>query len=86
MEDLAQQRVELHEGLILTLYSDDLNTAGKLDEILVDGVVTFSTDQRCWVAAIDWSAIRHASDRERLQTDGNQESAASDGAAKGVEQ
>jgi hypothetical protein len=61
-EDLARQEIELREGLLLTLYSDDLDENGGLDELQADGVVCFSDADRCWVATIDWSAIRHASD------------------------
>jgi len=61
-EDLARLQVELREGLLLTLYADDLDDNGDLDELLVDGVVSFSEEEHCWVAAIDWSAIHHASD------------------------
>ncbi len=70
-EDLAQQHVELREGLLLTLYSDDLDDQGQLDELLVDGVVSFSQEEHCWVAAIDWTAIRHASDRQGSPANGN---------------
>ncbi len=62
VEDLSQQQVELHDGLVLTLYSDDLDEKGELDELLVDGAVAFSEEQHCWVASIDWAAIHHASD------------------------
>lgn len=62
VEDLSQQQVELHDGLMLTLYSDDLDERGASDELLVDGVVSFSEQEHCWVAAIDWAAIHHASD------------------------
>ena len=62
IEDLAEQQVELREGMLLTLYADDLDDKGQLDELLVDGVVSFSEEEHCWVAAIDWTAIRHASD------------------------
>jgi hypothetical protein len=48
--------------MLLTFYSDDLDTKGQLDELRVDGVVAFSEEEHCWVAAIDWSAIRHASE------------------------
>ena len=46
----------------LTLVSDDLDDNGQLDELLVDGVASFSAEENCWVATIDWSAIHHASD------------------------
>ncbi len=64
-DDLAEQNVELREGLSLTLYADDANDQGELDELLVHGVVTYSPEERCWVAHIDWSAIRHASDFQK---------------------
>jgi hypothetical protein len=67
LEDLSQQQVALRQGLVLTLYSDDLDDKGQLDELLVDGVVAFSEEEHCWVAAIDWDAIRHASDHYRRE-------------------
>src|SRR5262245_11757354 len=70
MEDLAQQRIELREGLALTLYSDDLDENGQLDELLADGIVSFSEEEHCWVAAIDWSAIHHASDARTPKPNG----------------
>src|SRR6266487_807628 len=71
VEDLAQQQVELRPGLLVTLYSDDLDDKGRMDELLVEGVVSFSEEEHCWVAAIDWAAIQHASDS---QADGNRPS------------
>jgi hypothetical protein len=71
VEDLSRQQVELREGLVLTLYSDDLDSKGEPDELLVDGVVSFSEEEHCWVAAIDWTAVRHASDDEGSSADGN---------------
>ncbi len=62
LEDLALQQVELREGLRLELYSDDANDQGRLDELLVDGIVNYSEEERGWVALIDWAAIRHASE------------------------
>lgn len=62
LEDLAEQHVELCEGMRLALYSDDLNEDGESDELLVEGVVSYSASEHCWVASIDWSAIRHASE------------------------
>ena len=77
IEDLAEQQVELHERLLLTLYADDLDDMGQLDELLVDGVVSFSEEEHCWVAAIDWTAIRHASDGQDSHVKGNGPSSAS---------
>lgn len=71
VEDLSQQQVELCKGLVLCLYSDDLDDKDQLDELLVDGVVSFSEEEHCWVATIDWAAIRHASDDLGLCANGN---------------
>ena len=75
LEDLSQEQVELREGLVLTLYADDLDDQGRLDELLVDGLVSFSEEEHCWVAVIDWSAIRHASDDQSVRTNGNHHAA-----------
>lgn len=60
-EDLAQQQIVVHDGLHLTLYSE---------ELAVDGVVAYASDEHVWTAVIDWHAIRdlsapvqHAKDR-----------------------
>ena len=70
-EDLAKYHVELHEGLHLTLYADDLDDKGQLDELTADGIVSFSAEEQCWVAAIDWTAIHHASEGMVMPGDGN---------------
>ncbi len=51
IKDLACQKVRLREGLLLTLYSEDLE---------VDGRVRYSAEERVWVAVIDWDAIRRS--------------------------
>ncbi len=71
VEDLAEQQVELREGLPLTLYADDLDEQEKVDELVVDGIASFSAEEHCWVAAIDWSAIRHASDLQGSNANAN---------------
>ena len=71
LEDLALQKVELREGLMVTLYADDLDDAGRLDELRVDGIVSFSGEEQLWVATIDWSEVRHASDGSALLTNGS---------------
>ncbi|HUY31369.1 MAG TPA: hypothetical protein VMV69_01205 [Pirellulales bacterium] len=77
IEDLAEQQIELHAGLHLTLYADDLDDKGQLDELLVDGVVSLSEEEHCWVASIDWTAIRHASEGQASHVEGNGPSSAS---------
>lgn len=49
VEDLACQQITLRDGLLLTLYSEELE---------VEGQVQYSTEENLWVAVIDWDAIR----------------------------
>lgn len=51
--DLAHQKILLQDGQQLTLYSEDLE---------VEGVVQYSTEENLWVAAIDWDRIRQQED------------------------
>ena len=60
--DLERLGLQLREGLALTLYTDDEDDAGNADELRAEGVAHYDDSQHCWVAAIDWSAIRHASE------------------------
>ena len=60
--DLERQGIELREGMALMLYTDDASDDGKPDALVTQGVVQYNEAERCWVAAIDWEAIRHASD------------------------
>lgn len=49
IEDLARQKIWLQNGLKLILYSEDLE---------VDGVVQYSTEENVWAAVISWDDIR----------------------------
>jgi hypothetical protein len=61
-QDLSDQGIQLQEGMALTLYSDDADDQGQADELRAEGIVRYNQDQQCWVAEIDWTAVRHASD------------------------
>ena len=52
IEDLARQQIVLRDGVRLTLHSEELE---------VEGVVEYSTDEHLWVAVIDWHAINNLS-------------------------
>jgi hypothetical protein len=60
--DLERQGIELQKGMILALYTDDANEEGQADPLVAEGVVHFDKTEKCWVAVIDWKAIRHASE------------------------
>ncbi len=61
IDDLQREAIILREGLVLALYSDDGDANGNVDNLVVDGIVSFSGDESCWVAAIDWNAVQHES-------------------------
>jgi hypothetical protein len=53
IEDLSRQRIELQNGQLLTLYSEELEA---------DGAVQYSEAEKVWVAMIDWNQIRAMDD------------------------
>lgn len=61
--DLERYGIELEEGLLLHLYTDDADEDGNRDDIVFDGVVHYDQDESRWVATIDWGALRHESDQ-----------------------
>jgi len=48
-DDLQRQRVDLVEGMQLTLYMEDIECTG---------TVTFSNEDNLWVAVIDWNGVK----------------------------
>lgn len=48
VEDIARQNIALRDGQLLSFYSEDLE---------VEGTVQYSSEEKLWVAVIDWSAI-----------------------------
>jgi hypothetical protein len=71
LADLSRQQIELAEGMAVTLYTDDADDAGQPDEMLADGVVRYHGEEKCWVAEVDWSALRHRSDETKAGTNGS---------------
>jgi hypothetical protein len=62
LQDLERHGIPLHEGLVLTFYTDDADDQDQPDELRVEGVVHYDEEGQGWVAAVDWAAIHHASD------------------------
>jgi hypothetical protein len=65
LRDPKQHGMEFHPGLRMRFYSDDASDAGEQDNLVVDGVVEYSAEENCWVATVDWNAVRHESDEHR---------------------
>jgi hypothetical protein len=59
--DLAAQGVELREGMAISLYTDDADDEGRPNDLVVVGTATYANEERCWVAVVDWTAVRQAS-------------------------
>jgi hypothetical protein len=61
-EDLDMAGLEFSEGLLISLYADDADDDGHPDDLLAEGTVEFNADEKCWVAAVDWKGLTHASE------------------------
>jgi hypothetical protein len=64
LQDLERQGIQLHDGLLLTLYIDDEDDQGQSDELRAEGVAHYDAEEQCWVATIDWGAVRYACSQE----------------------
>src|SRR5262245_60828430 len=62
--DLKQHGIALRDGLEVDFYADDADADGVRDDILFAGVVHYNQQLGAWVADVDWSGLRHASDHE----------------------
>jgi hypothetical protein len=58
LQDLARERIEPREGLVLTFWTDDEDDEGQADQLTSKGIVQLNEKENCWVAAINWSALR----------------------------
>jgi hypothetical protein len=63
LRDLEAQSIQLREGLLLHVYSDDLDEQGNRDDLEAEGTVRFDPENRRWVLEIDHRAIRDVSGR-----------------------
>jgi hypothetical protein len=61
LQDLQRHGLQPSEGLRLTFYTDDADDEGRPDELQIEGEVRFNEADRCWVAAVDWTQLRRAS-------------------------
>lgn len=64
LEDLERHGIQLQEGLVLTVYSEDADNSGDADNLLGRGVVHFDHNANRWVLELDWTSLKHQSDRD----------------------
>jgi hypothetical protein len=62
--DLEAQGIQLTEGLVLPIYSDDLDEHGNRDDLIAEGTARYDAKNRRWVLEVDHGAIRNASDED----------------------
>jgi hypothetical protein len=60
IEDLSRQGTKLIDGNNLLIYSEELEA---------DAVVSYSDEEKIWVAAIDWDNIREVAEVSNLSID-----------------
>ena len=60
IEDLSRQGTMLIDGGKLLIYSEELEA---------DAVVSYSDEEKIWVAAIDWDKIREVAEISNLSID-----------------
>ena len=60
IEDLSRQGTKLIDGEKLSVYSEELEA---------DAVVTYSDEEKIWVATIDWDKIREVAEVSSLSID-----------------
>ncbi len=65
--DLERLGLTFSDGLEAIFYMDDGDENGNPDDLEGDGIVRFDHAHYGWVAEMDESTIRHASDRIRQQ-------------------
>ena len=63
-----KQGIELREGSILRLYSDDLDELGRRDDLVFDWVAHFMKTA-IWTAIVDRESICHESELKGEQDD-----------------
>ena len=67
VEDELGETVELHEGMQLTAYDEDVRDDGERDDLLATGIVERSPESLAcigsrWVLRIDRHGVRHESE------------------------
>jgi len=70
IRDLARLGIEPREGMALTFFMDDADDEGRPDELLARGVVHYDEETGTWVASVDWSTVRHASEENAAPENG----------------
>ena len=60
-KDLAKFNITLEKGLQLMFYSDDADSLGNEDNLVVQGIVEYDKTNERWVAVINWNEIKNIS-------------------------
>jgi hypothetical protein len=60
--DLERWGIELVDGMRLLLYTEDADSDGKLDDLVMVSTIRYDGDEDRWIAEVDWNALIHVSD------------------------
>ena len=60
-QDLEKHNIRLKDGLKLVFYNEDEDDDGNRDDLVVEGVVQYDTNNQRWAAKINWDDIKNIS-------------------------
>jgi len=63
IEDLNAKKIILHDGLKLTVWTNDKDEQGNIDNLTVSATIKYSYIDKCWVAQFQNDDLKHESDR-----------------------
>ena len=64
IEAIERTGVSIRDGLLLGLYSADLDDAGNPADLVVDGRIHFDAEADLWVARVNPATFRHVARHE----------------------
>ncbi len=62
-QDLRKYGIAPKEGIALGFWMDDGDDQGRLDPLYFDGILRYDESAQHWVAVVDRSKVRNASER-----------------------
>jgi hypothetical protein len=65
IDDLSKQKIELKEGLKLTLWCEDTDENDNPDNLVVEATAHFNDKQKVWEGVFVWENIKHESELQK---------------------
>ena len=64
-DDLARLEIELHDGMLVTLYEPEVDEHGNPGYLEVDAVIRRDRSDKYWVGEFDFAEIRYVPENKR---------------------